>query len=53
VWERYASAPPAAERWRSDRDGALLFDIGADGITAHAWREQAARYWWWGRSAGG
>ena len=43
VWERYA-AP--VERWRSDRDGAVLFDVTSAGVVASAYRETAARYWW-------
>lgn len=43
VWERYAAQ---SERWRSDRDGAVLFDVRRAGVVASAHRETAARYWW-------
>jgi competence protein ComEC len=45
VWARYESGGVQAERWRSDRDGEVSFNIGTDGIQARAWRDEAARYW--------
>ncbi|MFC4161110.1 DNA internalization-related competence protein ComEC/Rec2 [Chitinimonas lacunae] len=31
--------------WRSDRDGAVLLQLGRQGWQAQRWREQARRYW--------
>jgi competence protein ComEC len=48
VWERYAGPP---QRWRSDRDGAVVFTVGptdaADGggIRVSARRDSERRYW--------
>jgi hypothetical protein len=33
------------ERWRSDRDGAVVFDVGAAGIDVSAFRDSNRRYW--------
>ena len=45
IWERYDAGTVHAQRWRSDRDGEVAFDINAEGIQARAWRDEAARYW--------
>jgi len=43
VVERYRDA--GAVLYRSDRDGALLFRFGSDGMKATVWRESSPRYW--------
>jgi competence protein ComEC len=44
VTERYAAA--GAREWRTARDGALLFRLGADGLSGPlAWREEGRRFW--------
>ena len=42
VWDRYADM---GERWRSDRDGAVIVDVGPTGVDVSAWRESNRRYW--------
>ena len=42
VWDRYADI---SERWRSDRDGAVIVDVGPTGVDVSAWRESNRRYW--------
>jgi len=41
IVERYAQA----RRWRTDRDGAVTFTLGADGLTVTAERARRPRYW--------
>jgi len=41
VYERYAGA----RRWRTDRDGAIVFDVGPGGLSATGQRMVERRYW--------
>ena len=41
VYERYA----AARRWRTDRDGAVTFELGPHALTATSARAVERRYW--------
>lgn len=43
VWARWSAA--GARNWRTDGQGAIVVDIGADGVQVAAQREQAPRYW--------
>ncbi|WP_068805801.1 DNA internalization-related competence protein ComEC/Rec2 [Thauera phenolivorans] len=43
VWARWAEA--GARNWRTDSQGAILVEVGADGVALSAARERAPRYW--------
>ena len=43
VWARWATA--GARGYRTDSQGSIALDVGADGVTASAWRERHPRYW--------
>lgn len=42
VWQRYGELD--IQRWRTDRDGALLITLGAQPVI-HAWRALTPHYW--------
>lgn len=43
VWARWAEA--GARNWRTDSQGAITVEVGADGVALAAARERAPRYW--------
>ncbi|MBI1907579.1 MAG: DNA internalization-related competence protein ComEC/Rec2 [Rhodocyclales bacterium] len=43
VWARWAEA--GVRQWRTDARGAVLIEVGADGVRMEAQRARVARYW--------
>lgn len=43
VWARWAAT--GARQWRTDAQGAVLIEVGPDGVSVDAQRRRGARYW--------
>jgi len=43
VWARWSAS--GARNWRTDGQGAIVVDVGVDGVRVESQRERAPRYW--------